>query len=104
MDRCRIVDRTLGVVGPIKFGETPAKAPDRDGARLKSQIDENGLVLLPPKPFKPLLADGAQVTIAATGPCVGVSAIFAGMSVHQREIVLIAMLPGQIIALRPERR
>jgi transcription antitermination factor NusG len=42
VDRWRVVDRTLGVLGLIKFGDMPAKCPDREVANLFAQMDAAG--------------------------------------------------------------
>ncbi len=76
-DRWRAVDRTLGVLGLIKFGNAPAKCPDAEVASLRAQIDAQGLVRLPPRPPKPprrTIPAGAKVKIAA-GPFQGVAAL-----------------------------
>jgi transcriptional antiterminator RfaH len=95
--RWRAVDRTIGIIGLIKFGEVPAKCPDAEIAKLQGQLDADGLVSLPHRPPKPARpTPGAQVRIAA-GPFRGFTAIYAGMTARDRERVLIDLLGRQAL-------
>jgi transcription antitermination factor NusG len=96
-DRWRIVDRTLGVLGLIKFGDTPARCPDREIALWRSQMDPLGLVRLPEPPPPPrVLRQGDRVKVGV------LPAVYAGMSVRERELVLIELL-GRRMAVRVRR-
>jgi transcription antitermination factor NusG len=97
-DRWRIVDRTLGVLGLIKFGEAPAKCPDREIALWQSQMDSLGLVRLPEPPPPPVLRRGDQVQVGA------LAGVYAGMSARERELVLIHLLGGQMTVELPPGR
>jgi transcriptional antiterminator RfaH len=46
-DRWRAVETSFGVLALIKFGETPARVPDREIEALKAMIDGHGFVRLP---------------------------------------------------------
>jgi transcriptional antiterminator RfaH len=102
-DRWRVVDRTLGVLGLIKFGERPARCPDREIETWQSQTDAHGWVRLPER--RPNgLSPGDTVRVGA------LTAVYAGMSTHERQVVLIQLLgrqmavkvkPDQIDAKRP---
>jgi len=91
IDRWRIVDRTVGVLGLIKFGDAPAKCPDGEIEALQSRIDSRGLVRLPRTPSRRRpIPPGAKVRIGAF------TAIYAGMSPRERELVLIDLLGRQV--------
>jgi transcription antitermination factor NusG len=103
VERWRAVDRTLGVVNLVKFGESPARCPDDEVAALQSRVDSRGLVRLPSKPPKRSrrLKLGAHVQVGV------LSAVYAGMSARERELILIDLLgrriavelpPGQSVA------
>jgi transcription antitermination factor NusG len=87
----RLVDRTPGV--------EPAKCPDSEIDRIRSQMDADGVVRLPKPPSassraKPAFKPGAKVLIAA-GPFKGRTGIYAGMSAGDRELVLMNILGAQ---------
>jgi transcriptional antiterminator RfaH len=104
-ERWRSIDRTVGVLKLVKFGEHPARCPDAEIAKLRAQLDDKGFVRLPP-PSKTTHRDipiGARVRVAG-----GFNAIYAGMTVRERQIVLMDILgrqrrvvlpPGQTIEL-----
>jgi transcriptional antiterminator RfaH len=96
IDQWRAVDRTLGILRLVRFGEQPARCPDAEIAALRSRIDATGFVRLPAKPSKArrVIPAGAAIRIVG-GPFEGVSAIYAGQSHGERELILIAMLGGQ---------
>src|SRR5580704_10508080 len=52
IDQWRAVDRTLGVLRIIRFGDQPARCPDWEVAALRSRIDSTAFVRLPAKPSK----------------------------------------------------
>jgi transcriptional antiterminator RfaH len=93
------VDRTPGVIGLIRFGDEPAKCPDAEIDRIRSHMDADGVVRLPapprkPQQAKPAFQPGAKIVITG-GPLQGRLAIYAGMTVGQRETVLLTMLGRQ---------
>jgi transcriptional antiterminator RfaH len=94
-NRWRIVDRTMGVLGLIKFGDTPAKCPDGEIAVWRSQMDDHGLVRLPDA-APAGLRRGAKVNVGV------LTAIYAGMTAREREVVLIDLLGRRLaVELRP---
>lgn len=111
IDRWRVVTKTAGVLGLIMTGEQPARCPDDEIEKIKSQVMRNGLVRLPkpvPKPRVLPFRLGQAVRVVAGSFC-GFEAIFDGMSARERELVLLDMLgrkvrvelaPGEGLALR----
>jgi transcriptional antiterminator RfaH len=96
-DRWRAVETSFGVLALIKFGETPARVPDREIEALKAMIDGHGFVRLPDgrgSPTKRQIAIGAKVKIAS-GPFGGWTGLYAGQGVRDRERVLLALLGRQ---------
>ncbi len=97
------MSRTIGVLGVVKFGAAPARGPDAEIAKLIARADPDGIVRLPARPPQPtprILAPGAAVAIA-DGPFRGLSAIYAGMSAQERELVLVLLgrqMPVEIAA------
>jgi transcription antitermination factor NusG len=93
-DRWRVIDWTLADLNLVKFGESPAKCPDAEVARLQAQTDQNGFVHLadpPAAPRRKIIPAGTRVKIVA-GPLAGLAAIHTGMSQHDRELVLMNVL------------
>jgi transcriptional antiterminator RfaH len=96
-DQWRAVDRTLGVLKLVRFGDCPARVPDREIDELRARMDPStGVVRLPPPPSpkRRAFAKGDKVKIVG-GPFAGVAALHTGLSASQREIVLLQMLGGQ---------
>jgi transcriptional antiterminator RfaH len=91
LDRWRIVTKTAGVLGLIMHGEQPARCPDAELDKIRSQIMGNGLVRLPKPLPKRRLERGQDVRIVA-GPFCGFNAIYDGMSASDREFVLLDIL------------
>jgi transcriptional antiterminator RfaH len=97
IDRWRILERTIGVLNVVKFRAAPAKAPDVEIAKLIERSDADGIIRLAPRPAASLssparlFTPGARVEIAA-GPFRGFEGIYAGMTAHERELVLINIL------------
>jgi transcription antitermination factor NusG len=94
IDQWRVLERTLGVLNVVKVGATPSKCPDAEIAALIERSDPDGVIRLATRPSSPsrrVLSPGAQVEIAG-GPLRGFSGIYAGMSVQERELVLINIL------------
>jgi transcriptional antiterminator RfaH len=92
VDRWRIVDRTLGVLTLIKFGDAPAKCPDAEIIALQSRLDAKGFIRLPerPKQLRRKISKGAKVRVGV------LTAIYAGMTTRDREVVLIELLGRQL--------
>jgi transcriptional antiterminator RfaH len=94
VDRWRAIERAPGVLALIKFGETPARCPDEEVGQLIGRADRDGVIRLGPRPpslprhdFPP----GATVAIA-DGPFRGLSAVYAGMTTSEREVILLSVL------------
>jgi transcriptional antiterminator RfaH len=99
-EQWRAVDRTIGILGLIRFGEQPARCPDAEIALLRRRLGDDGIVHLP------RLRLGSRVRVLS-GPFVGFLGLYAGMTTHQRELVLVNLLgrqtrvelaPGQLAA------
>lgn len=99
VDQWRVVDRTVGVLKLVKFGDTPARCPDAEIVRLQGWLDGGGLVRVPAHPpdaIRHKISIGAKVRIA------GLSAVYAGMTARERERVLVQLLGRQVdVELRP---
>jgi transcriptional antiterminator RfaH len=94
IDRWRVIERSPGVLSTIKFGTSPARCPDEEIARLIERSDRDGIIRLPPRPLSPprrTFSRGAMVAIA-DGPFAGFSGLYAGQTVHDREIILLDIL------------
>jgi transcriptional antiterminator RfaH len=93
VDRWRDIDRTLGVLRLVRFGDCPARVPDREVDALRARLDNDGLIVLPPPPAarRRAYAKGAKVRITG-GPFANLDAVHSGMSAREREIVFVAML------------
>jgi transcription antitermination factor NusG len=89
IDRWRVVTKTAGVLGLVMSGETPARCPEVEIDRIKSQT-RNGLVRLPKPPKSLPLKIGEPVRIVS-GSFRGFEAIYDGMSTRDREQVLLNM-------------
>jgi transcriptional antiterminator RfaH len=92
-----VVNRTLGVLRMVAFGDCPARVPDQEIDTLKSRMNgENGLIVLPPppRPVRRIFAKGERVRIVG-GPLEGLSALHTGMTAHERELVLVTLLGAQ---------
>jgi transcriptional antiterminator RfaH len=89
------VNRTIGVIRMVAFGDRPARVPDYEIESLKSRMTgERGLITLPRPPGRRRFMKGEKVRILV-GPFQGLAAIHTGMTAHERELVLIAMLGAQ---------
>ena len=91
VDRWRAIESTFGVLALIRFGDAPARCPDAEIAALKARADDNGIIRLPPEPPKHAFKKGDRVRILA-GRFASFDAIHSGMSVRQREFVLLKIL------------
>jgi transcriptional antiterminator RfaH len=87
-----VVNRTIGVLRMVAFGDRPARVPDREIESLRSRMTgERGLIVLSPPPGRRAFAKGEAVRIVG-GPFAGLNAIHTGMTAHEREMVLVMML------------
>jgi transcriptional antiterminator RfaH len=96
-DVWRAIDRTIGVLELVKFGEAPARCPEREVEALMDRVDPDGLIRLPdpPKPARrKAIPIGAKVKIAS-GPFRGLTGIYAGQTPRERERILLNLLGGQ---------
>jgi transcriptional antiterminator RfaH len=103
VDRWRVVERTLGVLKLVKFGDAPARCPDVEIEALLERADKDGVIRLPPRPVaapRRVFARGDKVKIS-DGPFRGLAAIHSGMSAHEREVVLINLLGRQTAVAVP---
>jgi transcription antitermination factor NusG len=94
IDHWLVIDRTIGVLCLVRVGDSPARCPDHEVENLKAMTDPHGFVRLPDRPSKParhVFVKGEAVRIVG-GPFQGVTALHSGMSVAEKEILLIAML------------
>jgi transcriptional antiterminator RfaH len=87
------IDRTPGVLKIVRFGDMPARCPDAEILALMARADDKGVIRLPPPPAAPkrVFAKGARVKIIA-GPFQGLAAVHSGMTVRQRELILLSVL------------
>ena len=95
IDQWQAIDRTVGVLKLVRFGETPARCPDAEIDKLLAQVDADGFVRLPARPpenARGKLSIGDKVRIA------GMNAIVVGMGVRERQRVLIHLLGRPIVA------
>jgi transcriptional antiterminator RfaH len=93
----RAIDRTPGIVRLIRFGEQPAKVPDHEIEAIKARADKLGIVRLPPPPppkSRHVFKAGERVKILAA-QFAHINAIHSGMSVRDRERVLLHVLGGR---------
>jgi transcriptional antiterminator RfaH len=89
--RWRAIANTLGVIGLIMAGDSPARCPDADIARLKAAQMPNGLIRLPTVKAKRNIAPGSKIRILS-GPFRGLNALYEGQSAKDRERVLLEIL------------
>jgi transcriptional antiterminator RfaH len=97
VEQWRTIDRTLGVLSLVKFGDAPARCPNAEIASLKAMIDGHGYIKLPEArgaPVERKIAIGAKVKVTA-GPFGGMSGLYAGQSTRERELILLHVLGGQ---------
>jgi transcription antitermination factor NusG len=88
------IDRAHGVIGLIKFGDTPARCPDVEIMRLRSRMDANGFIVLPRPPGRSAFKAGDKIMIAK-GPLAGLQGLHTGLSANERETVLLVLLGAQ---------
>jgi transcriptional antiterminator RfaH len=85
------INTCFGVLSVIRFGDVPARVPDREIEALRARADDNGIIRLPPAPPARVFKRGDRVRILA-GQFASFDAIHSGMSNRAREIVLVNML------------
>lgn len=99
IDRWRIIENTLGVIGLIMAGDAPAHCPAAEIERIKSAQMRNGLIKLPDMPKPPRhrihLQAGDAVRILS-GPFRGLDALYEGQTVRERELVLLELLGRRV--------
>jgi transcriptional antiterminator RfaH len=103
VDRWRTVERTLGVLKFVKFGDSPARCPDAEIEALLERADADGIIRLPARPPatpRRVFTRGDRVTISG-GPFRGLVAIHSGMSARDREVVLLDLLGRQTAVAVP---
>jgi transcription antitermination factor NusG len=92
-DTWRAIDRTVGVLSLVKFGDAPARCPEAEVESLMDRVDPDGIIRLAPAPQpaprKPIPI-GAKVRTPS-----GLSGIYLGMTAREREKVLIDLLGRQ---------
>jgi transcriptional antiterminator RfaH len=91
VEQWRIIERTIGVLTLVKFGNTPARCPDAEVAKLLARSDDGGIMALPPAPT---IALGTRVRVI-DGPFRGFEGLYAGMIARDRERILIDLLGRQ---------
>jgi transcriptional antiterminator RfaH len=96
----RAIERTIGVIGLVKFGEHPARCPDAEIDALKAQVGESGFVHLPARP-----TNGHQIPIGSKVRLAGgFTAIYVGMTARERQKVLMDILGHQVpVTLRKDQ-
>lgn len=95
VEQWRVIDRTVGVLTLVKFGDAPARCPDNEIEKMKARLGPDGLVHLPARPpegARGKLSIGTKVRIA------GLDAVYVGMSAKERQRVLIHLLGRPIVA------
>ena len=87
------VDRTIGIMKLVQFGDHPARVPETEIAGLKARMDGDGLIALPGPPSlrKRAYAKDEKVRIVG-GAFDGLAGVHSGMSAAEREIVLLTLL------------
>lgn len=94
IDQWRKIERTMGVAAVVKVGAIPSRCPDVEIAALLERTDADGVIRLAARPSSPqrrILTPGSTVAIA-DGPFRGLSGVYAGMTTHERELILIDIL------------
>ena len=96
VDQWRVLERTIGVLAVVKAAGVPARCPDEEIAKLIARSDPDGVIrlascLTPQSVVRRAFAPGAKVAITG-GPFRGFDAIHTGMTVRDREMVLIDLL------------
>jgi transcriptional antiterminator RfaH len=100
--RWRAIANTVGVIGLIMAGDSPARCPDADIERLKAAQGPNGLIRLQPARTRRNIAPGSKVRIL-DGPFRGLKALYEGQSAKDRERVLLEILGRNVpVELGPE--
>jgi transcriptional antiterminator RfaH len=88
------INTCFGVLSVIRFGDVPARVPDREIEALRKRADSTGLIRLPPAPSARVFKRGDRVRILA-GQFASFDAIHSGMSNRAREIVLVNILGAE---------
>ena len=65
--RWRVIATTIGVIALIRFGEYPARVPDREIEAIKARMDSTGVIKLPPEPPAHRYKRGDRVKVIVAG-------------------------------------
>jgi transcription antitermination factor NusG len=86
---------TFGVISLIKAGDQPARVPDAEIEAIRVRADERGIIRLRPPPpvTRRVYRKGEAVRVIAFGS--SFAAIHTGLTVKQREMVLMTVLGSQ---------
>jgi transcriptional antiterminator RfaH len=82
---------TIGVAKLVRFGQLPARVPDRLISVLKDREDERGILAMPDRTFQP----GDRVRIAE-GPFEGYEAVIHAKTAKERTILLLKVLETHV--------
>jgi transcriptional antiterminator RfaH len=88
------IERTMGVIALVRFGDCPARCPTQEVERLMDRADPDGLIRLPaapPPPPRIPIRKGDRVKVIS-GPFTGLAGLYQGMTTRQRELVLMQAL------------
>ncbi|HEY1783308.1 MAG TPA: transcription termination/antitermination NusG family protein [Roseiarcus sp.] len=91
VEQWRAVDSTIGVMKLVRFGDQPARMPEKEIAALRARMGEDGLIRLPPTCA---FAAGDRVRIVG-GAFDGLAGVHGHLSAAEPEIVLLTMLNTQ---------
>jgi hypothetical protein len=93
--RWRGIERAQGVASVIKFGVAPVRCPDQEIRRLLEMSESAGIVRLPRSPpsiRRVALMPGTAVQIRSLSRSRVFDGLYAGMGLHERELVLLNIL------------
>jgi transcriptional antiterminator RfaH len=88
------IERTMGVLCLVRFGDCPARCPDREVEALMDRVEPDGVIRLPPPPAaapRIPIRKGARVKVMS-GPFQGLAGVYQGMTTRERELVLMQCL------------
>jgi transcriptional antiterminator RfaH len=88
------IERTMGVIALVRFGDAPARCPTREVELLMDKVGPDGVLHLPPPPPpapRLPIRKGAKVKVTS-GPFAGLGGLYQGMGTRERELVLMRCL------------